>query len=90
MNPEQDKRLRGVETAVQVMGQQFSDHTVVVEKLVTKHNETLYGNGKLGLTVRVDREEQNTKRHFKFIWVLISAVIGLVVKLAYESLHHIF
>ncbi len=93
MNPEQDKRLRGVEQAQGVLTQVVLNHTKVVDKLLTKHDKTIYGEGTEsapGLTVRMDREEQQTKRTKRAFWIVVSAVTGIGAKLSYDALEYLF
>jgi hypothetical protein len=63
----------------------FKEGTHDVLELVKKHNETLYGNGRPGLTTRLDRLEQAEGRRSRGVWVVAAAVVGVIVKLAVEA-----
>jgi len=45
----------------------------------TRINESLHGNGKPGMNLRLDRLEQTEKRRGKQIWVIFTALVGGVV-----------
>lgn len=56
--------------------------------LVKKHEETLYGNGRVGLTTRIDRLEQTHERGRKWFWAVAAVMLPLLVKAVYEVVAH--
>lgn len=42
---------------------------------IDKLDESIRGNGKPGILIRLDRLEQDAKRQSKLIWLIIGAVI---------------
>lgn len=71
-NDERDKTMMEIHTAV----------TVIAEK-VENHDADLYGNGKPGIKLDVDRLKQNHKRTTKISWLVISAVLTLIGRLVF-------
>lgn len=76
-NDERDKMI--LETHDAVIG--------MVDK-VESHNTDLYGNGKAGIKIDVDRLKVFNKAQCWICGVLIVAVLGLLVKLAYSHMAH--
>jgi hypothetical protein len=52
---------------------------LLFEKL-DKLDSAIRGNGKLGITVRLDRLEQAAKIHSRLIWVLFGAAIAAIIQ----------
>ena len=82
---EVEKRLRGVEINVAELCVEFKNHNKTMSTLVTKHDVEIYGNGRDGLKTSQDRLEVAAKKRSKLLWVFFSGVVGLVVKLVYET-----
>jgi len=62
--------------SLELICQKLDDHVARFEEHSQKMEEALFGNGKLGLVIRVDRLEQiddSRKRSFSRIW---TAIIG--------------
>lgn len=51
-----------------------------LKELVEKHEEALYGNGRIGLITRLDRLEQSNERGSRAYWAVTIALVGVVVK----------
>ena len=81
---ELETRTRGVETQLVELCTKFDVNTEVVQDLLEKHNDTLYGNGHNGLKLDTDRLKQSSKSRKKFFWMTGGALSGLIVKLVYE------
>ena len=71
-NDERDKTMMEIHTAV----------TVIAEK-VENHDTDLYGNGKPGIKMDVDRLKQNHKRASILFLMVIPAVLALVGRLVF-------
>ena len=91
MNPEQEKRLLDVQLGQATLTQVVVSHTKTVDKLLTKYGDTIYGTDAApGLTTRMDREEQQTKRTKRAFWIVVSALTGIGAKLSYDVLAYLF
>ena len=85
---ELETRLRGVEVSVAKLCTKFDDNVRVQTALLTKHDLELYGNGREGVKIQLDRLEVAAKKKGKLLWVVIGGVVGLIVKLFYEAISH--
>ncbi len=87
MAHELDERLHKVEIGQATTNQLISDHITVVDTLLTKHDNTIYGtDNSPGLTVRLDREEQKSKNITRVIWIVLTGAIGMGMTYAATSL----
>ncbi|NQU76016.1 MAG: hypothetical protein HQ546_06880 [Planctomycetes bacterium] len=48
-------------------------------------DEALRGNGKPGVNIRLDRLERVAAVQARMIWVVLTAVVGLVVQLVWKT-----
>lgn len=67
----------------------FSESHRQINELIRKHDFTLYGdgNGNPGMSVRVDRLQQdfeNRKWHIRIIWGAILGAIAKIVNLSFK------
>jgi len=46
-----------------------------IHRKLDRLDEAIRGNGRPGITVRLDRLEQDAKRQSKLIWLIVGAVI---------------
>ena len=54
-------------------------HFEAIHGKLDRLDEAVRGNGRPGITVRLDRLEQDAKRQGKLVWLIIGAVVtGLV------------
>jgi hypothetical protein len=91
MAHELDTRLRAVEVGQATLTQAVQDNTQAMTTLITKHDKTIYGTDETpGLTVRLDREEQNTKNTKRTIWLIVSSFIGIAAKFSYDAISSLF
>jgi hypothetical protein len=74
-NDERDKLMMEIHTAV----------TVTAEK-VQSHSTDLYGNGKPGIKMDVDRLKQDHKRSCKIIWIMVTAIVSVIGRLVYNAI----
>lgn len=95
-----DERLRAVEAKVDTLIAKLDSYAEMRDELVEKfqsyideikeenekHNHILYGNGKTGLIVTVDRLVQSEKGRQKTFYMAAAAAIGVVVKVAWDVL----
>lgn len=87
MAHELESRMRGVETGQATTQQLITDHIQVVDRMLTKHDDTIYGTDEsLGLTVRLDREEQKSKNITRVIWIVITGAVGMGMTYAATAL----
>ena len=91
MAHELDERLRGVELGQARSQQLITDHIKVVDRMLVRVNDTVYGtDANSGLVTRMDREEQNTKRTKRTFWLVASSFIGIGAKLTYDWIQVLF
>ncbi len=81
MTPEQDERLRAVETGQATLQKAVEIHLANTTKIIERHDRTLFHTEK-GLSVRLDREEQKSKTITRLIWIVVTGAVGTGVTLA--------
>ncbi len=78
MTPEQEQRLLEVQLSQTRLETVVTDNIQITEKLLIKHDKTLYGTDLApGMDVRLDREEQKSKNITRVIWIIVTTSIGL-------------
>jgi hypothetical protein len=55
--------------------EQCQNHFESIHRKLDRLDEAIRGNGRTGITVRLDRLEQDAKRQAKLIWLIVGAVI---------------
>ena len=55
--------------------EQCQGHFESIHRKLDRLDEAVRGNGRPGITVRLDRLEQDAKRQSKLIWLIIGAAI---------------
>ena len=61
----------------------FEKHLEVIHEKLDRLDVAIRGNGRPGITVRLDRLEQDAKRQGRLIWLLLGALFtGLASALA--------
>ncbi len=91
MAHELDTRMRAVETGQARLETTIVDNIALTSKLLTKYGDTIYGTDETpGLSVRLDREEQNTARQKKTFWIFCASLIGIVGKFIYDGVAFLF
>ena len=58
------------------------------DSTLAKLDRTINGNGKLGLSTRVDRVERTTANLLKFGWILIAALATAIADVTLRLRHH--
>ena len=51
------------------------EHFEAIHRKLDRLDEAIRGNGRPGITVRLDRLEQDAKRQAKLTWLILGAVI---------------
>lgn len=59
-----------------------------IEKQQKEHHESLYGNGKDGVVIKVDRLERSNKVSRAIQAVIGTAVLGGVIRFIFQHLGH--
>ncbi len=90
-----DNRINTLQIDMATLIQRFSDHIktetedfIEINNKLDKIIESINGNGKDGLKVRVDRVERT---HGRIVWTeraFIVGAIGLVGKIIYDIIQH--
>ena len=78
-NDEQDKMLIATHTNTIIIIEKQEAH----DKRLTSMEATVYGNGKPGVKMDVDRLKQKDKLRAKIMWTLVTATVGLVARLVF-------
>jgi len=55
--------------------EQCQNHFEAIHRKLDRLDEGVRGNGRPGITVRLDRLEQDAKRQAKLTWLIVGAVI---------------
>ena len=59
--------------------EQCTRHFEAIHNKLDRLDESIRGNGKPGILIRLDRLEQDAKRQAKLVWLVVgAAVTGLV------------
>lgn len=61
------------------------DEFAAINTKLDRLDEALRGNGRPGITVRLDRLEQDAKRQAKMIWLILGAVVPLAVATIWQQ-----
>jgi len=59
--------------------EQCQGHFEAIHKKLDQMDLALRGNGRPGITVRLDRLEQDAKRQGKMIWLIVGATVAASV-----------
>ena len=59
--------------------EQCQGHFEAIHKKLDRMDQALRGNGRPGITVRLDRLEQDAKRHGKLTWLIVAAAVAASV-----------
>jgi len=54
-------------------------HFEAIHGKLDRLDEAVRGNGRPGITVRLDRLEQDAKRQGRLVWLIVGAVVTVVV-----------
>ena len=79
-------KLLEINKNIDDVGRKLGEHIVVsteINKQIADHEKKLYGNGKQGIIITVDRLEECHKRQTKFMWIIFTALVPLVVGAIY-------
>lgn len=78
------ERLVSVENCVKHLVELHERDTAHVQVLLAKHNETLYGNGKEGITTRLKSLEDSAESRRFHIRMLWTATAGVAMKALWD------
>lgn len=78
-NDEQDKMLIATHTNTVLIIEKQEAH----DKRIAAVECTVYGNGKPGMKLDVDRLKEKDKLRAKIMWTLVTATLGLVARLVF-------
>jgi hypothetical protein len=75
-------KLLEINKNIDDVGRKLGEHIVVsteINKQIADHEKKLYGNGKQGIIITVDRLDQSHSRQTKLMWLIFTAVVPLVI-----------
>lgn len=76
------ERLAGIESKFDAHMKAEENVSKDIRDILKRHDELLLGNGKDGMTVRVDRleiEHESRKWHFRSLWAIMVGVLANIV-----------